>query len=57
MIDVARAETDAEPYMNNIYMFIYILYIYMYVHMYSYLQTRYKSYSGQMSNSSPSIGT
>lgn len=57
MIDVARAETDAEPYMNNIYMFIYILYIYMYVHMYSYLQTRYKSYSRQMSNSSPSIGT
>lgn len=29
MIDVARAETDAEPYMNNIYMFIYILYIYV----------------------------
>lgn len=33
MIDVARAETDAEPYMNNIYIYVYIhtIYICMYI--------------------------
>lgn len=41
MIDVARAETDAEPYMNNIYIYIclYTYYIYIYVCTYVFVFT------------------
>lgn len=39
MIDVARAETDAEPYMNNIYICLYTYYIYIYVCTYVFVFT------------------
>lgn len=39
MIDVARAETDAEPYMNNIYIYVYIHTIYIYVCTYVFVFT------------------